>query len=228
MRSVPYAIKFISKFCLEIAPVALASVIGAILVGHYNSQPASAPKPVAEAVSTVPAERLAALVEEEHSLLVDYLKHDRPLPKAADDTAAAAPAKPRVAAREAAAKLRKPPAAADDSHSVSTAPPPMRTAIFDTRAGAPQVVAEAVPPEKSEKVSAGSQAAMAPAVPERGFFGSMLNKAVMIKDKAVEMSRVREAIGFVREIPGRFMPGSDKPSDAPAPTPPARFTEASS
>jgi hypothetical protein len=223
-NGVPYVIKFVSKFCLEIAPAALASVIGAILFAQYHSQPAPAPKPVAEAVSTVPAERLAALVEEEHSLLVDYLKHDRPLPKAAEEAQAAAPAKPRVVVRDSAAKLRKPPVTADDSHSISAAPAPMRTAIFDTRAGAPLVVVEAVP---AEKVAAEPQA---PAAPERreGFFGSMLSKAVMIKDKAVEMSRVREAIGFVREIPGRFMPGSDKPSDAPAPTPPARFTEASS
>ncbi len=95
-----------------------------------------------------------------------------------------------------------------------------------TRAGAPLVVVEAVPPEKSEKAPAEPQV---PTVPERrqGFFGSVFSKAVMIKDKAVEISRVREAIGFVRDIPGRLMPGSDKPSDAPAP-PPARFTEASS
>ena len=221
---VPYILKFISKFCLEIAPAALATVIGAVLFAQYHAQPTPTPAPLAAEVSAVAPEHLAAMVQEEHALLVDYLKRERPLAKASDDQQpAVAPAKPRSAVRESPGKMRKPPLAADDARMTGAAAPALRTA--ETRPALVLADARDAAAERTEKPKLGGE----PPVAQRreGFLGSMLNRAVRIKDRAVELSHVRDAIGFVRDMPGRLLPGSARPSDSPAPTPAGRFTQAS-
>ncbi len=69
------ALGFLSKtstrFFYEVMPVALASVIGTILVNHY-SQPATPAVVVAPAQAS--ADSLIQSLHEEHELIVDYLK----------------------------------------------------------------------------------------------------------------------------------------------------------
>jgi hypothetical protein len=66
--------KISSKFFDEAVPVALASVIGVMLVNHYGRQPAS-PAVVVQAPASEDA--LLQSLREEHELIVDYMKRRR-------------------------------------------------------------------------------------------------------------------------------------------------------
>jgi hypothetical protein len=72
-RAFGFLSKISSKFAYEVAPVALASVIGTIAVNHY-SHPAAAPVVVQ---APLPASEDAVLrsLHEEHELIADFLKH---------------------------------------------------------------------------------------------------------------------------------------------------------
>ena len=65
--------RFTSKMVLDILPAALASLIGAALVAHFQLGRAAAPQPVAEQMSPASAEVLA-LVRDEHNAIVSFLK----------------------------------------------------------------------------------------------------------------------------------------------------------
>ncbi len=132
---VPYFLRFTSKFFLEILPAALASVIGGFLFAQYHTS-TPAPKPVPDAISAVPADRLAVMVDEEHTMLLDYLKRDQGGDKAAPAATPTPtpPPKPRAAlaketasakepARESVVKLRRPPASAESRTASLGAPP---------------------------------------------------------------------------------------------------------
>src|ERR1700687_2281734 len=110
-NGVPYGVKFISRFFLEIVPPVLAAVIGGFLFGHYYTGSSGSEQGAIAAVSAIPADGRAALVDEEHAQLVDFLKHGREAAKPGDAaTGPAAPAKPRsAAAKESVVKVRRAP-----------------------------------------------------------------------------------------------------------------------
>ncbi len=176
---VPYVLRFTSKFFLEILPAALASLIGGFLFAqyHWSSTPAPTPAPAA---TVIPAERLTAMVEEEHTMLLDFLKREQTgdKPGAAKPAAAAEPAKPRVAvAKEPLPKRRPSPAAAAEDHTASialpaaakpTAPPAAGPMLIQPAAATPSPAAPSSvtpSPAPAEVASAPPAEAAPPAKP---------------------------------------------------------------
>jgi hypothetical protein len=240
-NGVPYGVKFISRFFLEIVPPVLAAVIGGFLFAHYYTGSSGPEQGAIAAVSAIPADGRAALVDEEHAQLVDFLKHGREAAKPGDvATGPAAPAKPRSAAvKESVVKVRRAPISiVPDGQQKPQSVVATSGPLLSAQPG--RVASNPVPPADIPNVLPQAMAAQtappeAAAASERapgdgkqaGVLGSMLSKASEIKDKAIEFSRVREAIDFVREIPGRVLPPRDKASDAAPPGAPQRFSETS-
>src|ERR1700719_3980219 len=83
-NGVPYGLKFISRFFLEIVPPVLAAVIGGFLFAHYYAGSPGPEQSTISAVSAVPADGRAAMVDEEHAQLVDFLRHGREAAKPGD------------------------------------------------------------------------------------------------------------------------------------------------
>ncbi len=79
-----------SKFFHEVMPVALASVIGTMLVNHYSRQPAS-PSIVVQAPPPAAREAMFQTLRDEHELIVDYLRRDADAQHAADASRDRAP-----------------------------------------------------------------------------------------------------------------------------------------
>jgi hypothetical protein len=65
--------KFASKFVHELLPVALASVIGALVVNHYGRQPAS-PSIVVQAQPSASETAIAQSLHEDHELIASFMK----------------------------------------------------------------------------------------------------------------------------------------------------------
>jgi hypothetical protein len=72
-----------SKFFHEVMPVALASVIGTMLVNHYSRQPPS-PSVVVQAPPPAAREAMVQTLRDEHELIVDYLRRDADAQRAAE------------------------------------------------------------------------------------------------------------------------------------------------
>ncbi len=64
------------RFVHELLPVALASVIGALLVNHYGRQPASAPI-VVQAQPVASDNAIAQSLREDHELIASLMKRDQ-------------------------------------------------------------------------------------------------------------------------------------------------------
>ena len=68
--------KVSSKFFHEVIPVALASVIGTMLVNHYSRQAASPSVIVQEPPPPAARDAMFQTLHDEHELIVDYLRRD--------------------------------------------------------------------------------------------------------------------------------------------------------
>ncbi len=68
--------KVSSKFFHEVIPVALASVIGTMLVNHYSRQAASPSVTVQEPPPPAVRDAMFQTLHDEHELIVDYLRRD--------------------------------------------------------------------------------------------------------------------------------------------------------
>ena len=66
--------KISGKFFQEIMPVAIASVIGTLLVNHYSHRSAS--PPIVVQPPPPPPDPMLQTLHDEHELTVDYLKRD--------------------------------------------------------------------------------------------------------------------------------------------------------
>jgi len=75
--------KISSKFFHEVMPVALASVIGTMLVNHYSRQPISPPV-VVQATPPASAEAMFQTLRDEQVLIADYLRRDADAKRDAD------------------------------------------------------------------------------------------------------------------------------------------------
>jgi hypothetical protein len=117
MDGLGFLSKASSKFLHEVAPVALASVIGTVLVNHYSHSAAPAPvvfQPLR------PPDAMIQTLRDEHQLIVDYLKRDaetKPVMSEEGSSGRAAPvappakdgpAKPRAASGEKASPRVRP------------------------------------------------------------------------------------------------------------------------
>jgi hypothetical protein len=65
--------KVASRFAHEILPVALASVVGALVVNHYGRQPAS-PSIVVQAQPSASGDAIAQSLRDEHELIASFMK----------------------------------------------------------------------------------------------------------------------------------------------------------
>ena len=118
MDALGFLSKASTKFFHEVAPVALASVIGTILVNQYSHR--TAPAPIVVQASAQPPDAIVQTLYDEHQLIADYLKRDADAKQAARDEGSLAraapavpaakdgPAKPRVASGEKAAPRPRP------------------------------------------------------------------------------------------------------------------------
>ena len=105
MGALGFVSKASTKFFHEVAPVALASVIGTILVNHYSHS--RTPESVVVQQPAPPPDAILQTLHDEHQLIVDYLKRDAEARQAITDEeslARAAPAAP--AAKDGPAKPR--------------------------------------------------------------------------------------------------------------------------
>ena len=110
MGALGFLSKASTKFFHEVTPVALASVIGTVIVNHYSH--GAAPPPVIVQPPPHPPDAVVETLRDEHQLIIDYLKRDAQAKQATTDeggpgrTATAAPAvkegptRPRVASTE--------------------------------------------------------------------------------------------------------------------------------
>jgi cell division protein FtsN len=236
-NGVPYGIKFISRFFLEIVPAVLAAVIGGFLFAHYYTGSPSPEQSGIAAASAISTDGRAALVDEEHTQLLDFLKRGRAAAKPGDAAAGAAPpAKPRsvvtkeAATKESVVKVRRAPLPLVAEGQPKPQPAVVATSGPLLSAQPGSVASNPVPPADIPNVSPQAMAApkvspetaasgRAPADDKQaGVFGTVLSKASEIKDQAID---------FVRDIPGRVLPPRDKTSDATVPGAPQRLSQTS-
>jgi len=129
--AVPWPVRFVGKFVLEILPAALASLIGGMLFAHYQfGQPAAA-RPVPEAAGPATAEMMR-LLSDEHALVRDFLNAQQAAEKARIATAATEQARAATEPKVAEGARRR------TAISVAkTATPHSRTAVVAAVAPAP-------------------------------------------------------------------------------------------
>jgi hypothetical protein len=144
--------KVSSKFFHEVIPVALASVIGTMLVNHYSRQAASPSVIVQEPPPPAARDAMFQTLHDEHELIVDYLRRDADAQHAAgaarDRAPLAAPAvedhpnKVRLVSTEKASS-RPPPRPAPEKTIAAREPEPTQPdlAIAAAPAGAQSVAA---------------------------------------------------------------------------------------
>ena len=68
--------KLASRFVHELLPVALASVVGTLVVNHYARQPAS-PSVVVQAQPSASEDAIAQSLREEHELIASFVKRSQ-------------------------------------------------------------------------------------------------------------------------------------------------------
>jgi hypothetical protein len=81
-----------SKFFYEVAPVALASVIGTVLINHYSHRGTE----VVVQQAPPPPDAIVQTLHDEHQLIVDYLKRDAEAKQIASDEGSVAPLSPSL------------------------------------------------------------------------------------------------------------------------------------
>jgi hypothetical protein len=106
-RDAPLLVRVLGKFVLEVLPAATASVVGGVLLAHYQFGHAVAPVPTVQATTPAPAE-MVRLVSEEHAMIRDFLLAQNAAEKSRIAAADAADARAESdAAALAAAALRR-------------------------------------------------------------------------------------------------------------------------
>src|SRR5579862_6324943 len=113
-QNTPLLVPFLGKFVLEVLPAALASVIGGLLLAHYQLGHPSTAQTTAESSAPASAE-MVRLVQEEHAMIRDFLlaqsaseEHRAAAADAADAGAAADAELAAAALRRAASAPGKP------------------------------------------------------------------------------------------------------------------------
>jgi hypothetical protein len=105
-QNAPLMARLVGKFVLEVLPAALASVIGGVLLAHYQLAHPSVVGPAAEPSAPASAE-MVRLVAEEHAMIRDFLLAQRAAEKGRLVAADAADASAAEDAELAAAALRR-------------------------------------------------------------------------------------------------------------------------
>ena len=199
----PWLPRLVGKFALDILPAALTSVIGGLLVTHYQFGHQASPRPVAEREEPASAEMMA-MVRDEHAAIINYLNGQIAAERSrniADDAAAAdARAADRAVAAYAAPQHGAAAVAVKTTVAVRTARDKAPAAAVAPPAHAPLVIAQA------QQYSNGG-AAFADRLARDP--DSLLAKTLDIKDHVVAATRsVVTAIGNVFASVGERIGGA--------------------
>jgi hypothetical protein len=199
----PLAVRFLDKLVLDILPAALASVIGGFLFAQYHAGHAA--RLATEQVTPASAEMMA-MVRDEHSMMMDYLKSQIAAEKnrAASEDAATARA---VADAKAAADGNAENQAADvpsiqEAAVRQAAPRVKKPAVVAAVPHAPLVIAQAdQAPDQSADAAPQNRLASDP--------DSLLAKTLDLKDQFVAAAgHVVSAIGNVFTTVGEHVGGN--------------------
>jgi hypothetical protein len=96
-QDAPLLVRLLGKFVLEVLPAAMASVIGGLLLAHYQFGHPAEQAPAAQASAPATAE-MVRLVREEHAMIRDFLLAQNAVEKSQDAAELAAAALRRTAA----------------------------------------------------------------------------------------------------------------------------------
>jgi hypothetical protein len=182
--------RFATKVALDVFPAALTSIVGGVLVAHYQFGHI-AQRPATEQVAPASTE-MVKLVRDEHSAIMDYLKEQIAAEKSRNAAADAADARAAAEAK----------ASAD----ASAAPPVVRALPASVIAPKPVVVrskpvvaAAVLPPHQPVVVAqAAPETAAAPVVQPVPQPKSLLSRTLDLKDHVVGATlHVVTAIGGI-------------------------------
>ena len=164
IHALDFVTKLSSRFAYEILPVAMASVIGAMLVNHYGRQPPSPPI-VIQAAPSASEDAMVQSLREEHELIASFMKRNQERASDAERSGSAAmqvaslapPSlslvdpplpEPRPAAQKAVARLApKPAARKKPAPTEAPAPQPDPPAVASET---PPLLASSPPPAQIE------------------------------------------------------------------------------
>lgn len=168
--------RFATKLVVDVMPAALTSIVGGVLVAHYQFGHV-APRPAAEQVAPASAE-MVKLVRDEHSAIMDYLQAQIAAEKSRNAAADAADAR---AAAEAKAGVEAPAATP-----VVRAVPASAMAPKPAAVRSKPVVAAAVPPHQPVIVAqAAPDPVAAPVAQSAPQPKSLLSRTLDLKDHVV-------------------------------------------
>jgi hypothetical protein len=205
---VPWLMRLLGKFVLDVLPAALASAIGGLLLAHYQfGRPVALP-PVAAQAEPASAEMMA-MVRDEHAMIMTYLdrqiaaERNRDVAADADSARAAADAKAAAEAKAA------------DQVAAAAAPPPHRAASSLTAKVAHGKAVAAAPPQAPlviAQAQLGGDGGVAPGGRPASDPDSLLAKTLDIKDHVVAATRqvvsaIGDAVASVGERIGGVLPG---------------------
>jgi hypothetical protein len=185
-HSTPFLRRFASKLVVDVLPATLTSIVGGVLVAHYQFGHV-AQRPATEQVAPASAE-MVKLVRDEHSAIMDYL------------TAQIAAEKSRNAAADAAVAEAKASVEAPAAPPVVRALPALAVAPKPVAVRSKPVVAAAVlPPHQSLVVAqVAPEPVAAPVVQPAPQPKSLLSRTLDLKDHVVGATlHVVTAIGGI-------------------------------
>lgn len=197
----PWLVRFLGKIVLDVLPAALASVIGGFLFTQYHFAQTATSRPAAAEAAPASAE-MVAMIRDEHTQIMSYLKAQTAAQRSRDLAADAATAQAAAAARAAAdAKLADALIAAQTAARQSSAdaarPSPAHSKPPVSLAAAPHaplVIAQVAQPNRDDAVDGG----VAPGDRLARDPDSLFAKTLDLKDHVVAATRqVVSAIGDV-------------------------------
>jgi len=209
-QQMPLLARFFGKFVVDILPAALASAVAGFLFTQFQFGHAPTPRPATEAVTPASAEMMA-LVRDEHTMIVDYLKAQMAAEKSrlvAEDSESA-----RAAADAEAADAK---AAADAKIAAEAATRHIADALVAPKSVSPRMkapVAAATIPHAPLVIAQAEQNDAAPP-PDRLARDpdSLLAKALDVKDRVV--ATTRSVVSTIGDI---FASVGDRIGGAPSP-----------
>jgi hypothetical protein len=194
-QNAPLVVRFLGKFVLEVLPAALASVIGGVLLAHYQLAHLSTPGPVAEPPAPASAE-MVRLVREEHAMIRDFLLAQDAAEKSRFAAADAADVRAAADAELAAAALRRAAATSAGKPTLTRSRPTiMAAATTETVPQAPLVIAQ---PNESA-VPATPVAAAVPPPPVPGAHPSLVATTLALPGHVV--GAALHAVSVIGGIP---------------------------
>jgi hypothetical protein len=223
-HNAPILRRFLTKLVIDVFPAALTSVVGGVLVAHYQFGYA-VQRPATEQVAPASVE-MVKLVRDEHSAIMDYLKEQVAAEKSRNAAADAADA--RAAAEARASASASVTAGAEAKASAETPAPPVVRAVpapvVAPKAVAvrkPIIVAAALPPHAPLIVApAVAQPVVAQTVQPEPQPKSLLSRTLDLKDHVV--GATLHAVTVIGGIPswiasmGDHGDTADTPPSAPS------------